>query len=150
MRNRVFTVEQKQQVEIPQATIENPTISETLIATAQELITIVEEVIQYGTNYAPLTIAPNFTALVTNTPPAYVSALESKITLRTSFVAEFPNIITSTINFIDTAYASFVYDEATCERDVGLIIDAMIHDLTYGGESETVEAAATYFEQALL
>jgi hypothetical protein len=146
MRNRVFTVEQKQQVEIPQATIENPTISETLIATAQELITIVEEVIQYGTNYAPLTIAPNFTALVTNTPPAYVSALESKITLRTSFVAEFPNIITSTINFIDTAYASFVYDEATCERDVGLIIDAMIHDLTYGGESETVEAAATYFE----
>ena len=146
MRNLVFTVEQKQQVEIPQATIENPAVSEALITRAQDLITIVEEIIQYGTNYAPLTVAPNFTTLVANTPPAYVDALESKIALRTTFVAEFPNIITSTINFIDTAYASFVYDEATCERDVGLIIDAMIHDLTYGGESETVEAAATYFE----
>lgn len=146
MRNQVFTVEQKQQVEIPQVKLENPTISEALITRAQDLITIVQEVVQYGTNYAPLTVAPNFNALVANTPPAYVAALESKIALRTTFVSEFPNIITSTINFIDTAYASFVYDEATCERDVGLIIDAMIHDLTYGGESETIEAASTYFE----
>ena len=146
MRNQVFTVEQKQQVEIPQATIESPAVDESLITRAQDLITIVEEVVQYGTNYAPLTVAPNFDALLLNTPPAYVTALEQKLALRDSFVAAFPAIIDSTINFIDTAYSSFVYDEDTCRRDVGLIVDAMIHDLTYGGESETCEAAATYFE----
>ena len=146
MRNRVFTVEEKQQVQVPQERIENPTVSDTLITAAQNLITIVEDVVQYGTNYAPLTIAPDFATLVTNTPPAYVSALESKIALRTTFVAEFPTIINSTINFIDTAYASFKYSEATCRRDVGLIIDAMVYDLTFGGESETVKAAYSYFE----
>ena len=146
MRNTVFTVGQRKQVVVEQQTIAEPTISESLITRAQGLILLVEEVIESGTNYAPQTVAPNFTTLVTNTPPAFVDDLQAKLTLRTSFVTEFPNIITSTINFIDTNYASFVYDEDTCRRDVGLIIDAMIHDLTYGGEAETCEAAATYFE----
>lgn len=146
MRNTVFTVEQRKQVIVSQETIAEPTVSESLITRAQDLILLVEEVIESGTNYAPQTIAPNFTTLVSNTPPAFVDDLQAKLTLRTSFVAEFPSIITSTINFIDTNYASFVYDEDTCRRDVGLIIDAMIHDLTYGGEAETCEAAATYFE----
>mgnify|MGYP006077129433 CR=1 FL=1 len=146
MRNTVFTVEQRKQVIVAQQTIDEPTVSESLITRTQGLILLVEEVIESGTNYAPQTIAPNFTTLVANTPPAFVDDLQLKLNLRTSFVAEFPNIITSTINFIDTNYASFVYDEDTCRRDVGLIIDAMIHDLTYGGEAETCEAAATYFE----
>ena len=146
MRNTVFTVGQRKQVVVEQQTIAEPTISESLITRAQDLILLVEEVIESGTNYAPQTIAPNFETLVANTPPAFVDDLQAKLTLRTSFVTEFPNIITSTINFIDTNYASFVYDEDTCRRDVGLIIDAMIHDLTYGGEAETCEAAATYFE----
>ena len=146
MRNTVFTVGQRKQVIIEQQTIAEPTVNESLITRAQDLILLVEEVIESGTNYAPQTIAPNFETLVANTPPAFVDDLQAKLTLRTSFVAEFPNIITSTINFIDTNYASFVYDEDTCRRDVGLIIDAMIHDLTYGGEAETCEAAATYFE----
>jgi hypothetical protein len=146
MRNTVFTVGQRKQVVVEQQTIAEPTISESLITRAQGLILLVEEVIESGTNYAPQTVAPNFETLVANTPPAFVDDLQAKLTLRTSFVTEFPNIITSTINFIDTNYASFVYDEDTCRRDVGLIIDAMIHDLTYGGEAETCEAAATYFE----
>ena len=146
MRNTVFTVGQRKQVVVEQQTIAEPTISESLITRAQDLILLVEEVIESGTNYAPQTIAPNFETLVANTPPAFVDDLQAKLTLRTSFVTEFPTIITSTINFIDTNYASFVYDEDTCRRDVGLIIDAMIHDLTYGGEAETCEAAATYFE----
>ena len=42
--------------------------------------------------------------------------------------ADTATIIDSTINFINTTYASFSYDEETCRRDVGLIVDAMVHD----------------------
>jgi hypothetical protein len=146
MRNDLFTIEQKQQLDIPQTLSDTPTVSEALITQTEELITLVQEVVEYGTNYAPQTIAPNFTKLIANTPPAFVADLEAKIALRTTFVAAFPTIIDSTISFINTTYSSFVYDEETCRRDVGLIIDSMIHDLTYGGEAETCQAAGSYFE----
>lgn len=36
----------------------------------------------------------------------------------------------------------------TCKRDVGLIIDAIVYDMTYGGYSRTVEAALKYYQTA--
>ena len=41
--------------------------------------------------------------------------------------------------------SAFVYDAAACERDAGLIIDALIYDLTYGGNLQTIDAARAYF-----
>jgi len=144
--NIPFTPGEKKQDIIPQAILENPTVNDALTATAQGLITTVEEVIESGTNYAPLTVFPSFQKLLTNTPPAFKSALESKIAASDQLYSDTSSIITSTINFIDTTYASFSYDEDTCKRDVGLIIDAMVHDLTYGGQTQTVKAAYSYFE----
>jgi hypothetical protein len=40
---------------------------------------------------------------------------------------------------------SFTYNAAACERDTGLIIDALIYDLTYGGNLQTYNAALAYF-----
>jgi hypothetical protein len=40
---------------------------------------------------------------------------------------------------------SFTYNEAACRRDVGLIVDALSYDLTYGGNLETYNAAVSYF-----
>ena len=45
MRNTVFTVEQRKQVIVSQETIAEPTVSESLITRAQDLILLVEEVI---------------------------------------------------------------------------------------------------------
>ena len=39
----------------------------------------------------------------------------------------------------------FNYSEAKCERDTSLIIDALIYDLTYGGNLLTRDAAIQYF-----
>ena len=39
----------------------------------------------------------------------------------------------------------FSYSEAKCERDTGLIIDALVYDLTYGGNLLTRDAAVQYF-----
>lgn len=36
------------------------------------------------------------------------------------------------------------YSAATCERDVGYVVDALVYDLTYGGNSQTVAAALAY------
>jgi len=38
------------------------------------------------------------------------------------------------------------YDEATCARDVGYIIDAMVFDILYGGNTATIVAAEAYFD----
>lgn len=137
----------KFQLIVPQELNSNlPDISTDLITKAESLITSVTEVILYGTNYAPLTEYPNFTTLLTNRPPLFKQELQDIITARTQLVTDTTSIINSTIAFINTNYASFTYSEDTCRRDVGLIIDSMNHDLTYGGEVETLKAAKSYFE----
>ena len=40
----------------------------------------------------------------------------------------------------------FTYNEDKCFRDIGLIIDAVSFDLTYVGNSRTVDAAASYYD----
>ncbi|WJZ47903.1 hypothetical protein [Synechococcus phage DSL-LC03] len=37
------------------------------------------------------------------------------------------------------------YDRSTCIRDVGYIVDAIVYDISYGGNSKTVEAALAYW-----
>ena len=44
----------------------------------------------------------------------------------------------------------FVYDGAKCERDVGFIVDAMTHDIKYGGNSSTLQSAIAYVMNAVL
>ena len=44
--------------------------------------------------------------------------------------------------------SSFTYSSSTCERDVGLLIDAMVFDLRYGSSDRTVSAALKYYSNA--
>ena len=46
----------------------------------------------------------------------------------------------------DDFASSFTYNEDKCYRDIGLIIDAVSFDLTYGGNSKTYDAAASYYD----
>ena len=41
------------------------------------------------------------------------------------------------------------YNEAKCRRDTGYIVDAVSHDIQYGGNSATVQTAGMYFENAV-
>ena len=45
--------------------------------------------------------------------------------------------------------SSFAYDDDACRRDVGLIIDALIYDITYGGNLQTYDAARAYYDNAV-
>ena len=43
-------------------------------------------------------------------------------------------------------FAGFVNDsQALCERDIGLIVDAFVYDLTHGGNTKTIAATESYF-----
>lgn len=47
-------------------------------------------------------------------------------------------------NEISPFTADFIYNKNLCKRDVGLIVDAMIFDLKYGGSDRSVSAALKY------
>lgn len=49
----------------------------------------------------------------------------------------------------DDFASNFVYNQEKCFRDIGLIIDAVSFDLTYVGNSRTVDAAASYWDGAV-
>jgi hypothetical protein len=56
------------------------------------------------------------------------------------------DIIDDTIDYINATY-SFTYNQETCKRDVGYIVDALRYDLTYGGNTETLSAAQAYYSR---
>jgi hypothetical protein len=49
------------------------------------------------------------------------------------------------IEFVNSSWADFVYDEVSCSRDIGYIIDGVAKDLLYGGNEESIRAGITYY-----
>jgi hypothetical protein len=54
-------------------------------------------------------------------------------------------IQSETIEFVSSSWADFDYNDITCKRDVGYIIDAVAKDLLYGGNEESIRAGITYY-----
>jgi hypothetical protein len=76
----------------------------------------------------------------------YANAVQQLLANKDFIIAE----ITAWINVqvgsgIDPFSTTFIYNETKCERDTGLIIDALVYDLTYGGNLQTYTAALAYF-----
>jgi hypothetical protein len=45
-----------------------------------------------------------------------------------------------------TMEPGFVYDQATCSRDVGYIIDSIAFDLLYGGNRQSIQSGVYYYD----
>ena len=76
------------------------------------------------------------------TDPGGVGA---KVTAREELQNNRATIITDVTTWIGTTYPDFAYDEAVCQRDAGLIVDALSYDIQYGGNSAIFEATRAYF-----
>jgi hypothetical protein len=50
-----------------------------------------------------------------------------------------------TIAYLSSSWSSFNYNEATCRRDVGYILDAVATDVLYGGNERVAEAGKYYY-----
>ena len=57
-------------------------------------------------------------------------------------------LVTSMINFISTEYNGISYPKDKCRRDVGIIIDALSHDVQYWTNYATRLCANMYFDNA--
>ena len=55
-------------------------------------------------------------------------------------------IIEEVIQYISATYPTLVYNEATCRRDTGLIVDALVTDLKTGGREQALKAQGSYFK----
>ena len=55
-------------------------------------------------------------------------------------------LIAETTAFIQTTYPTLEYNRDKCERDVSYLIDAVLYDLTYGGNSASHLAGKAYYE----
>jgi len=42
-------------------------------------------------------------------------------------------------------WTGFTYDKSFCQRDMGLLLDAVTYDLTHGGNVESIKSARSYF-----
>jgi len=83
----------------------------------------------------------------TSAPTEYVSAAVDSSYLSAEVLLQLNRnfIQNDTLAWIANTYPSFVYNTATCFRDVGLIIDAISQDILIGGNSKTIEAALSYW-----
>ena len=49
------------------------------------------------------------------------------------------------ITFLSSSWSSFDYNETTCKRDIGYILDAAITDIVYGGNERSIVAGEFYY-----
>ena len=50
-----------------------------------------------------------------------------------------------TVAFVNAKYPNLQYNEVSCSRDTGFIVDAVITDLKYGGNQRTLTAGEFYY-----
>mgnify|MGYP001365178318 FL=1 len=57
-------------------------------------------------------------------------------------------LIDEVIDYLASAFPSLTYNEATCRRDLGLIVDAFIVDLDTNTNANSIDAAYEYYSNA--
>lgn len=68
---------------------------------------------------------------------------------RTTIISNKASISTSVVNYLTAKYiGGFNYNEATCYRDLGYILEGMRIDLLTGGNYQTVTAGKSYYKSA--
>jgi hypothetical protein len=95
-------------------------------------------------------IIDDVTAAPTPTQPSITWTPSALQTLFAALQSAKETTKTAVTDWIDDNFVDFVYDEATCLRDVGLILDAVTYDLLYGGNSQTADAADEYYSGGVL
>ena len=89
-------------------------------------------------------VTKNITGVTYTANPFAVSLLEgNKEYIKDEVTAWIDNQIAGGTN--PSLWLNFVHDKVKCERDIGFLIDAFVHDLKYGSNRDTVTAARRYW-----
>lgn len=65
---------------------------------------------------------------------------------RQFILKEIVGYITNLVTAGDSSYAGYTFNSVKCERDSGYVIDALLHDLRYGGNEEIHRVASRYWD----
>ncbi len=86
--------------------------------------------------------------VVLNIPFTHISASINQQTSASwnSLRANKEFIQSESIAYLSSSWSDFDYNEITCKRDIGYIIDAVATDLLYGGNERSVVAGRYYYD----
>jgi hypothetical protein len=102
---------------------------------------------RFGHHYLTDSTEPIYSLI--NNPGDYTSAAQILVNNRSFIKSEVIAWIEAQISGnISPFTSSFVYNRDLCKRDIGLLVDAMVFDLRYGGQARTVSAALKYYQSA--
>ena len=99
---------------------------------------VIIDIVERGPLYAPLLSFTN--------PPGLSAPL---LNAKTLLLANIDFIKDEVIGYLAATYPSLSYDTTKCARDVGYIIEALVYDLIYGGNSQTRDAGLKYYSNFL-
>jgi hypothetical protein len=77
--------------------------------------------------------------------PIYLQASASVLVANDLLINNKRFIQKETITFLSSSWSTLHYNEASCSRDLGFIIDAVRTDLVYGGNERSIEAGSYYY-----
>jgi len=64
----------------------------------------------------------------------------------TSLIKNKGFIQSESIAYVSSSWQGFDYNEASCSRDIGYIVDAIATDLLYGGNERSIVAGRYYYD----
>jgi hypothetical protein len=80
------------------------------------------------------------------TNPTYLVPSASLLTTAKLLTDNKELIQKETITFLSSSWSNLKYNEISCSRDLGFIIDAIRTDLVYGGNERSIEAGSYYYK----
>lgn len=90
--------------------------------------------VNYSSEQSPITTTQNLTA------PSGESGTAAKISSLSQIVTDVIPAglsVLPVVTYSEKNFAGYIYDSSKCDRDIGLVIDAYLHDLRYGGNYRT-------------
>lgn len=109
----------------------------TTVTTLENLIQIIEDVVAATSQSAANAVL----AGIVRSAPSVTWSAAGLQSAKTSIDSNKVAIITAV-----NAFADYVFDIDKCERDSGYVIDALLHDIRYGGNEETRRISSFYWE----
>ncbi len=78
--------------------------------------------------------------------PIYTASNQDNLNARTLLQNNKLFIQKETIAFLSSSWSTLKYNEVSCSRDLGFILDAVVTDLVYGGNERSIEAGSYYYK----
>ena len=91
------------------------------------------------------------TQTFTITPPTINSTIYNStyVNVRQIILANASTITASSVKYINTTYqGGFSYNQATCYRDLGYILDAIVIDMRVNGTYQSINAGLSYYKNS--